>query len=147
VRKLSRKFELAAAFRYMRGRWSALIRCFDDGRLALDNNPAERAFRGIAIGRKNWGSRSRPAEMATRRWPTPSTSAWPRCLGSTVIEDFAFEDLIHLHNIPNLTSFADVLSHTTDFGSYSVITVDAAQNIWIMGQTSATFQESHFSFA
>jgi transposase len=54
VRKLSRKSELAAAFRYMRGRWAALVRCFDDGRLALDNNPAERALRGVAIGRKNY---------------------------------------------------------------------------------------------
>jgi transposase len=52
--KLSRKSELAAAFRYMRARWPALVRCFDDGRLALDNNPAERALRGVAIGRKNW---------------------------------------------------------------------------------------------
>ncbi len=54
VRKLSRKSELAAAFRYMRARWTALVRCFDDGRLALDNNPAERALRGVAIGRKNY---------------------------------------------------------------------------------------------
>ena len=54
VPKLSRKSELAAAFRYMRGRWAALVRCFDDGRLALDNNPAERALRGVAIGRKNY---------------------------------------------------------------------------------------------
>jgi transposase len=54
VRKLSRKSELAAAFRYMRARWPALIRCFDDGRLALDNNSAERALRGVAIGRKNY---------------------------------------------------------------------------------------------
>src|SRR5689334_13549575 len=53
-RKLSRKSELAAAFRYMRARWAALMRCFDDGRLALDNNPAERALRCIAIGRKNY---------------------------------------------------------------------------------------------
>jgi hypothetical protein len=35
-------------------RWLALTRCFDDGRLALDNNPAERALRGVAIGRKNY---------------------------------------------------------------------------------------------
>lgn len=35
-------------------RWLALIRCFDDGRLALDNNPAERALRGVAVGRKNY---------------------------------------------------------------------------------------------
>jgi transposase len=54
ARKLSRKSELAAAFRYMRARWTALVRCFDDGRLALDNNPAERALRCVAIGRKNY---------------------------------------------------------------------------------------------
>jgi hypothetical protein len=52
--QLSRKSELAAAFRYMRARWTALARCFDDGRLGLDNNPAERALRGVAIGRKNY---------------------------------------------------------------------------------------------
>jgi hypothetical protein len=38
----------------MRARWPALVRCFDDGRLALDNNAAERALRGVAIGRKNY---------------------------------------------------------------------------------------------
>jgi len=53
-RKLSRKSDLAAVFRYMRGRWISLIRCFDDGRLALGNNPAERALRCVAIGRKNY---------------------------------------------------------------------------------------------
>jgi transposase len=51
VGKLSRKSELAAAFCYMRARWPALVRCFDDGRLALDNNPAERALRGVATRR------------------------------------------------------------------------------------------------
>ena len=35
-------------------RWAALTRVFDDGRVALDNNPAERALRGVAIGRKNY---------------------------------------------------------------------------------------------
>ena len=38
VRQLSRKSELAQAFRYMRARWTALVRCFDDGRLALDRS-------------------------------------------------------------------------------------------------------------
>ena len=52
--KLSRKSELAAAVRYMRARWTALTCCFEDGRLGLDNNPAERALRGVAIGRKNY---------------------------------------------------------------------------------------------
>jgi transposase len=52
--KLSGRSELAAAFRYMLARWPALIRCLDDGRISLDNNPAERALRGVAIGRKNY---------------------------------------------------------------------------------------------
>jgi transposase len=52
--KLSRKSELAKGFRYMLSRWKALLRCLDDGRLALDNNPAERALRCVAIGRKNY---------------------------------------------------------------------------------------------
>jgi hypothetical protein len=49
--KLSRKSELAAAFRYMRTRWAALTRCFEDGSLGLDNNPAERALRDVAMRR------------------------------------------------------------------------------------------------
>jgi hypothetical protein len=49
--KLSRKSELAKAFRYMRSRWKALLRCLDDGRLALDNNPAEWALRCVATRR------------------------------------------------------------------------------------------------
>jgi hypothetical protein len=40
IAKLSRKSALAAAFRYVRARWPALIHYFDDGRLALDNEPA-----------------------------------------------------------------------------------------------------------
>ena len=54
ARQLSRKSELAQAFRYVRARWTALGRCFDNGHLALDNNPAERALRCVAIGRKNY---------------------------------------------------------------------------------------------
>ncbi|AWB22652.1 hypothetical protein DA075_18520 [Methylobacterium currus] len=36
--------DLAKALRYMLARWPALMRAFDDGRLALDNNAAERAL-------------------------------------------------------------------------------------------------------
>ncbi len=46
--------ELAKALRYMLARWPALMRAFDDGRLALDNNAAERALRSVAVGRKNY---------------------------------------------------------------------------------------------
>ncbi len=46
--------DLAKGLRYMLARWPALMRAFDDGRLALDNNAAERALRCVAVGRKNY---------------------------------------------------------------------------------------------
>jgi transposase len=52
--KLSAKNELAKAIDYSLKRWPALTRFLDDGRLCLSNNAAERALRGIAVGRKNW---------------------------------------------------------------------------------------------
>jgi hypothetical protein len=35
-------------------RWTAFTRFLDDGRICLSNNAAERALRGIALGRKSW---------------------------------------------------------------------------------------------
>ena len=35
-------------------RWPAFTRFLDDGRICLTNNAAERALRGIAIGRRAW---------------------------------------------------------------------------------------------
>ena len=45
---------MAAAIRYALGRWPALLRYCDDGRIEIDNNAAERALRAVAIGRKNY---------------------------------------------------------------------------------------------
>jgi hypothetical protein len=39
---------------YMLKRWDAFTRFLDDGRICLTNNAAERALRGIALGRKSW---------------------------------------------------------------------------------------------
>jgi transposase len=52
--KLSRKSDTAVAVRYALGRWEALLRYCDDGRLEIDNNAAERALRAVALGRKNY---------------------------------------------------------------------------------------------
>jgi Transposase IS66 family/IS66 C-terminal element len=54
LRKLSAKSELAKAFRYALERRQALSRFLTDGRLEVDNNIAENAMRGIALGRKNY---------------------------------------------------------------------------------------------
>ena len=52
--KLSKKSDTAQAVRYALGRWEALLRYVDDGRLEIDNNAAERALRVVALGRKNY---------------------------------------------------------------------------------------------
>jgi transposase len=52
--KLSAKSELAVAIAYALKRWTALTCYLDDGRLEIDNLIAERALRGVAIGRRNW---------------------------------------------------------------------------------------------
>ena len=35
-------------------RWPAFTRFLNDGCVCLSNNAAERAIRGIAVGRRNW---------------------------------------------------------------------------------------------
>jgi transposase len=52
--RLSRHNEVAKAFDYMLKRIDAFNRFRDDGRICLSNNAAERALRGIALGRKAW---------------------------------------------------------------------------------------------
>jgi transposase len=52
--KLSRGHDLAKAMNYMLKRWPSFTRFLDDGRICLSNNAAERALRGIALGRKSW---------------------------------------------------------------------------------------------
>jgi len=52
--KLSRHSEVAKAMNYMLNRWDTFTCFLDDGRICLTNNAAERALRGIALGRKSW---------------------------------------------------------------------------------------------
>jgi len=52
--KVSTKSELAKAARYSLVRWTALTRYVDDGRIEIDNSAAERALRGVAVGRSNY---------------------------------------------------------------------------------------------
>jgi hypothetical protein len=48
------KSPIGAAIAYALNHWAALARYLDDGVIAIDNNAAEQALRGIAVGRKNW---------------------------------------------------------------------------------------------
>ncbi len=52
--KVPGRSDVAGAIRYALSRWTALTRYVDDGTIAIDNNPVERAIRPVALGRKNW---------------------------------------------------------------------------------------------
>ena len=52
--KLSCNNKVAEAMDYMLKRWASFARFLEDGRVCLTNNAAERALRGIALGRKSW---------------------------------------------------------------------------------------------
>src|SRR5881409_3081822 len=52
--RVSPKSETGKAIAYALNHWKALTRFLGDGRICLSNNAAERALRGVAIGRKSW---------------------------------------------------------------------------------------------
>lgn len=52
--QVSAKSPMALAIGYSLSNWQALTRFVDDGRMEAHNNIAERALRGVAIGRKNY---------------------------------------------------------------------------------------------
>jgi transposase len=54
LEKLSRKSDTSAAIMYALNLWPALGRYCDDGLIEIDNSAAERALRGVAIGRRNY---------------------------------------------------------------------------------------------
>ena len=54
LERVSAKSDIAQAIGYSLVRWKALTRYVDDGRLEIDNNAAERALRGVSLGRKNY---------------------------------------------------------------------------------------------
>jgi hypothetical protein len=52
--ELSRHDPVAKAIAYMLKPWPDFTRFLDDGHICMTNNAAERALRGIALGRKSW---------------------------------------------------------------------------------------------
>lgn len=48
------KSDLARAFRYALKRWPSFTLFLEDGRVAIDNNAAERAIKPVVLGRKNF---------------------------------------------------------------------------------------------
>ncbi|TIU45426.1 MAG: IS66 family transposase, partial [Mesorhizobium sp.] len=50
----SRSSDVLKPMNYMLSRWADFARFLDDGRICLTNNAAERALRGVALGRRAW---------------------------------------------------------------------------------------------
>jgi hypothetical protein len=58
---LSPNSDPAKAINYILSRWAAFTRFLDDGRICLSNNAAERAIRGVAVGRRGFPKQSAPS--------------------------------------------------------------------------------------
>jgi transposase len=48
------KSKIGEALVYAANQWPTVIRYVEDGRLTIDNSPAEQAIRPLALGRRNW---------------------------------------------------------------------------------------------
>ncbi|MHA6721319.1 IS66 family transposase [Sphingomonas sp. RS6] len=98
LRRMSPKSDMAKAIAYGTERWPALSRFLDDGRLEIDNNIAERALRGVAIGRRNWlfaGSRmggERAAALYTVKQTCKANGIDPQAYIADVIAKIADDD-------------------------------------------------------
>jgi hypothetical protein len=48
------KSKIGEAIGYAANQWPTLVRYVEDGRLTIENSPAEQAIRPLAVGRRNW---------------------------------------------------------------------------------------------
>lgn len=94
--KLSAKTDLAKDINYGLSQWVAFTRFLDDGRVCLTNNAAERALRGIAVGRRNW------------------TFAGSDAGGRRAAAVFTLVETCKLNDIDPQTWLADVLARLPD---------------------------------
>ncbi|WFU51686.1 IS66 family transposase [Sinorhizobium terangae] len=96
------KGDLARAFRYGLSRWSSFSLFLEDGRVAIDNNAAERALRPVGIGRKNWlfAGADTGAETLARAMTIIETAKLNGLDPQTYLADVL--DRIHDHKINRL---------------------------------------------
>lgn len=94
--RLSKHDPVAKAINYMLADWPAFTAFLGDGRICLTNNAAERALRGIALGRKSWlfAGSDRGGQRAAFMYTLIGTAK--------------------LNNIDPQAWLADVLSHIAD---------------------------------
>ena len=102
---LSRHAAVAKAMDYMLKHWDGFARFLDDGRICLTNNAAERALRGIALGRKSWlfaGSDragARTAVMYTLIGTAKLNNVDPQAWLADVLDRIAEQPQTRLHEL------------------------------------------------
>ena len=99
--KLSRHAPVGKAMDYMLVRWDAFARFLGDGRICLTNNAAERALRGIALGRKSWlfAGSNRAAAMVSLIYTANLNDVDPRAWLSDVLARIADHPASRLHEL------------------------------------------------
>ena len=103
--KLSRHADVAKAMDYMLKRWATFSRFLSDGRVCLTNNAAERALRGVALGRKSWlfAGSDRGGERAAAMYSLIVTAklndADPRAWLADVLKRIADHPASRLHEL------------------------------------------------
>jgi hypothetical protein len=116
--RLSRHADVAKAMDYMLKRWAAFTRFLSDGRICLTNNAAERALRGIAIGRKNWlfAGSDRGGERAAAMYTLIATAKLnnvdPQAWLADVLHRIADHPARRLHELLPWNWRAPAIAHT-----------------------------------
>lgn len=96
------KGDLAKAFRYGLSRWPSFTLFLEDGRVAIDNNAAERGMRPIGVGRRNWlfAGSDTGGETLARAMTIIETAKMNRLNPQAYLTDIF--DRIHDHKINRL---------------------------------------------
>jgi transposase len=102
------KSKMGRAIAYMLKLWKGLTRFIDDPQIPLDNNAAERALRGVVVGRKNhYGSRSkRGTEVAALFYTIFETAKLSQVDPRTYVTQAAIRAL---HNPSTVTLPSDLM--------------------------------------
>ena len=85
---------IGQAIDYMLTGWPAFSRFLEDGRICLTNNAAERALRGLALGRKSWlfAGSERGAERAAIMYTLNSDRKAQRHRSAGLAHQHSFQD-------------------------------------------------------
>lgn len=102
---------LGRAISYALGQWPYVIRYVEDGRLAIDNNRAERAIKPFVMGRKAWLFSATPGgAQASARLYSLAQSARENGLDPQAYLQHVFERLPNL-DTENTAELDDLLPH------------------------------------